>query len=122
MDMPSIVIRRAPAAAPLPHSPDQSPTHWSATIFGEPVPRSGSSEIAVISGAAQLVHTRQARFWRRRALAELGKHRPSRPLRGRFALVCESWSSDECGLCDDMLLADVLERAAVLASRRQIGE
>lgn len=117
-----IVYRRPAPPRPSPPTGGLPPQLWSATIPGEPVARGAASEAAMLRGVPRIVRTRRARLWQDAAMAALLNRRPRRPLAGRVALECRVWTRSRRILCDDALVGDLLERAAILADRRQIGE
>jgi hypothetical protein len=95
---------------------------WTATLAGEPLPRGAAREIAFVRGVPRMVATQRARLWQRSALAQLLNRRPPRPLSGMLALECRFWHGATNGAADDSDVTEILERAAVIASRRQIRE
>jgi hypothetical protein len=95
-------------------------TLWSAIIRGEPTTRGRMHEVVLTDGVARLIKSRPARLWQNRAMMQLLNRRPERPLAVALALECRIWSGG--GEVDDALLVEVLERAAIIASGRQIRE
>lgn len=95
---------------------------WSATIRGEPTPRARMHDVVVTDGVARLIKSRPARLWQNAAMAQLLNRRPHRPLTKELGLECRIWSSAPRNDLDDALLIEALERAAIIASGRQIRE
>jgi hypothetical protein len=95
---------------------------WAATLTGEPLPRGAAREIAFVRGVTRAVPTKRARDWQRSALAQLVNRRPLRPFASTLVLECRFWHGASSGSADDSDVIEVLERAAVIASRRQVRE
>ena len=105
-------------AAPAP----DAPVMWTATLTGEPLPRGAAREIAFVRGVPRSVPTQRARLWQRSALAQLVNRRPTRPFASTLVLECRFWHGATSGAADDSDVIELLERAAVIANRRQIRE
>lgn len=124
------VSRRAAKPVGIGEAPRDEPcnegaragTLWTATIRGEPTVRRRMHEVVLTDGIARLVRSRPARLWQSRAMAQLLNRRPPRPFAGELALDCSVWSMPAAGEIDESLLVEVLERAAIIASGRQIRE
>ena len=101
---------------------DEAGTLWTATIRGEPTARRHMHEVVLTDGIARLVRSRPARLWQNRAMTQLLNRRPPRPLAVELALECRIWSMPAAGAIDEWLLVEVLERAAIIGSGRQIRE
>ena len=117
--------RRSPigiVAEEAPRIPAGAAALWTATLSGEPLPRGAAREIAFVRGVPRAVPTQRARSWQRASLAQLLNRRPSRPFSAALVLECRFWHGAVQGAADDADVIELLERAAVIASRRQIGE
>jgi hypothetical protein len=79
-------------------------------------------EVVLTDGIARLIRSRPARLWQNRAMAQLLNRRPPRPFAVELALECRIWSMPAAAEMDESLLVEVLERAAIIASGRQIRE
>jgi hypothetical protein len=99
-----------------------APVMWTATLTGEPLPRGAAREIAFVRGVPRSVPTQRARVWQRSALAQLVNRRPLRPFASTLVLECRFWHGAAGDAADDSDVIELLERAAVIASRRQVRE
>jgi hypothetical protein len=124
----AFVVTRVPArkrSAPPPSlSPRAAadPPLWSATIRGEPTPHARQHDVVLTDGVARLVKSGPVRAWQNLAVPQLLHRRPARPLALDLVLDCRFWSSKRRLPSDEALVIDVLERAAIIAHRRQIRE
>src|SRR5690349_8400511 len=129
MPMPNVMVeivrprRRLADAGPgernAPSAP-VAPVMWTATLTGQPPPRGAAREIAFVRGVPRSVPTQRARVWQRAALAQLVNRRPLRPFASTLVLECRFWRGAAGDAADDSDVIELLERAAVIASRRQV--
>jgi len=95
---------------------------WQATIPGQPVRRHAAREVALVRGLPKVILSVPAALWQRRALGAVRPLRPLRPIADAVALECRVWDDAPGQPIDELLLVELLERGAVIASERQIRE